>query len=27
LTEISDATPHGLRQPAAPETRKLKSVE
>ena len=27
LTEISDATPRELRQPAAPETRKLKSVE
>ena len=27
LTEISDATPRELRQPAAPQTRKLKSVE
>jgi hypothetical protein len=27
LTEISDATPHGLRQPAAPQTRKLRSIE
>jgi hypothetical protein len=27
MTEISDATPRGLRQSAAPETRKLKSVE